>query len=107
MNKLSLSRTSKQFALLVTLLGVLVFVLSVALAEITVSAHAGGGGNDCIIGCDKPHDASMDSLSCTQCHTFQNNGLAKVGQTMNSGERDTWYAPLLTGAGILLGELPE
>lgn len=107
MNTPSQPRTSHQFALLVTLIGILVVVLTIALAEMTVTAHQNGGGSDCIMGCGNPHDASMDSLSCTKCHQFQNNGLVQIGQTMHSGKWDTWYAQIFAGAGFLLGKLPD
>jgi hypothetical protein len=99
---------SKQFALLVTLIGILVVVLAIALYEMRVTVHQAGDNNECLIGCDSPHDASLDGLSCTECHQFQNNGLVQGNQI--TGEWDTWnawYAPIFAGAGFLLGELPE
>jgi surface antigen len=109
MNTSSQSHTSSQFALLVTIIGILVVALTIALAEMTVTAHQ-GGGNDVIKRGDKLHDASMNGQSCTQCHQFHNNGLVEVGQTMHSDDWDngnTWYATVFAGAGFLLGKLPE
>lgn len=108
MNTPSQPHTSNQFALLVTLIGISVVVLAIALFEMRVTVHQANDKNECLIGCDSPHDASMDGYSCTECHQFQNNGLVQGNHI--TGEWDTWnawYAPIFAGAGILLGELPE